>query len=62
MMALIYQAPISKRNAHIRKEQMGTEAMTRSQSASSSVPSVFLVKSHLFLQIGSSISARVVIL
>lgn len=42
MMALIYQAPISKRNAHIRKEQMGTEAMTRSQSASSSVPSVFL--------------------
>jgi len=44
MMTLIYQAPISKRNAHIRKEQMGAEAMTRSQSATSSVHSVFLPK------------------
>ena len=44
MNSFFYQAPISKRNANIRKEQLGAEAMTRSQSASSTAHSIFLTK------------------
>lgn len=43
-MTMIYNAPISKKNAHIRKERLGAGILTRGQTTSAAAPSVILLK------------------